>query len=452
MKRIVSVLLALVLVLTFVSTGLLHVAVQAEPAWDYDDDIFGDPVTTGTCGDNLTWNLDDDGTLTISGTGAMTSYTAFSNVPWYNSCSAIKKVVVGEGVTGIGTYAFSRCTGLTGIYFDGSAPTFGNNVFGGVTAAAYYYPDETWTEDVRQNYGGNITWVALKKAPVVTFKDESGNVISQAEYAEGEQIKAPTVDEIVSGRFAAYIFAGWGENYTGICQGDAEYTAIGTGYGDLKDALDDATQTGATAVLTRDISQRSVVVREGVTLDLNGHVLTADYLTCFDQVVDGNVGGNALVKVGKGIHLATENAFLPIYDTAAGGYRLYAYQLQNLGFKAVQGNADSLKCGFRLVLSNTDGYSVLANTTDVAIDTMAYLKWTGFVGEFVYTFSDSTLRNYAALAAADIAASGTTGKAITLTITGITRLGDDATISMRPAMDTAPGVAANTNAATWTTI
>ena len=26
---------------------------------------------SGTCGENLTWTLDDEGTLTISGTGAM---------------------------------------------------------------------------------------------------------------------------------------------------------------------------------------------------------------------------------------------------------------------------------------------------------------------------------------------------------------------------------------------
>ena len=42
---------------------------------------------SGTCGDNLTWNL-SDGTLTITGTGAMTNYTYSSsgkpNTPWYS--------------------------------------------------------------------------------------------------------------------------------------------------------------------------------------------------------------------------------------------------------------------------------------------------------------------------------------------------------------------------------
>ena len=35
--------------------------------------------------------------------------------------------------------------------------------FDQVTVTAYYYPDETWTEDVMQDYGGTITWVALSK-------------------------------------------------------------------------------------------------------------------------------------------------------------------------------------------------------------------------------------------------------------------------------------------------
>ena len=38
-------------------------------------------VTSGSCGENLTWTLDDAGTLTISGTGGMTDYSSYSDTP-----------------------------------------------------------------------------------------------------------------------------------------------------------------------------------------------------------------------------------------------------------------------------------------------------------------------------------------------------------------------------------
>lgn len=40
-------------------------------------------VASGTCGENLTWTLDTDGTLTISGEGEMTDWNYLSNAPWY---------------------------------------------------------------------------------------------------------------------------------------------------------------------------------------------------------------------------------------------------------------------------------------------------------------------------------------------------------------------------------
>ncbi len=61
-------------------------------------------VASGTCGadgENLTWVLDDTGTLTISGEGAMADWTSSSNVPWYNYRSSIKTVVIEDGVTSI---------------------------------------------------------------------------------------------------------------------------------------------------------------------------------------------------------------------------------------------------------------------------------------------------------------------------------------------------------------
>lgn len=114
-------------------------------------------ASSGTCGaygDNLTWVLDDDGTLTISGTGPMADYGiewdidySHSSAPW---CQAYtppqtegheapqpgesfmflpRRVVIGDGVTGIGAYAFFRCDGLTEITIPDSVVSIGANAF-----------------------------------------------------------------------------------------------------------------------------------------------------------------------------------------------------------------------------------------------------------------------------------------------------------------------------------
>ncbi len=77
-------------------------------------------VDSGTCGaegDNLTWTLDDQGTLTISGQGRMYDWYDYtgSRPGWYTYRDTIGKVVITEGVTHIGYNAFYNCTALAEI-------------------------------------------------------------------------------------------------------------------------------------------------------------------------------------------------------------------------------------------------------------------------------------------------------------------------------------------------
>lgn len=69
---------------------------------------------SGTCGDNLTWNLNTAGTLTITGTGAMWNYewcqdgdTVYSSAPWAGL--EITDIALDEGITRIGNCAFLDC-------------------------------------------------------------------------------------------------------------------------------------------------------------------------------------------------------------------------------------------------------------------------------------------------------------------------------------------------------
>ena len=88
-----------------------------------------DAVTwTKTESDNLTWTLYDNGTMTISGKGAMKDYGADGS-PATQKEDSVKKVVIEDGVTSIGEYAFQSCTGLTSIKIPKSVTNIGECAF-----------------------------------------------------------------------------------------------------------------------------------------------------------------------------------------------------------------------------------------------------------------------------------------------------------------------------------
>ena len=76
---------------------------------------------TGTCGENLTWTLDDDGTLIFDGTGSVSVR--------YEMSLRIKKVIVNDGVTTTNRYAFSECMNLAEITIPDSVEEIGESAF-----------------------------------------------------------------------------------------------------------------------------------------------------------------------------------------------------------------------------------------------------------------------------------------------------------------------------------
>ena len=80
--------------------------------------------------DNLTWTLTADGTMTISGTGAMKNYDYYNNPSSASQKKdSVKKVVIEDGVTSIGESAFNTCIGLTSITIPDSVTSIGTLAF-----------------------------------------------------------------------------------------------------------------------------------------------------------------------------------------------------------------------------------------------------------------------------------------------------------------------------------
>ena len=90
-----------------------------------------DTVVSGSCGTNLVWVLDNDGRLTISGTGEMNDYSSSgsSKAPWYNYRTSIKKVIIGDSVTNIGRNAFFSCNNLVDVSIGDNVKDIGNSAF-----------------------------------------------------------------------------------------------------------------------------------------------------------------------------------------------------------------------------------------------------------------------------------------------------------------------------------
>ena len=78
--------------------------------------LIGTVCQTGitVLADGVSWDL-TDGVLTISGTGSMDPLCYSGTSPWYGQRLKVKSIVIEEGITSIGYYAFMSCANATSV-------------------------------------------------------------------------------------------------------------------------------------------------------------------------------------------------------------------------------------------------------------------------------------------------------------------------------------------------
>lgn len=165
-KRVLSVCLSMCMMLTMLPFSTLAVTSDAAPPTTKEISVKTDEVptghtasvfasagvktassepaqtsteaenapTSGTCGENLTWELDlETGTLTISGSGEMSNYgnTDDTYAPWYDYRDNIYEANIGDGVTSIGANAFAGCWHLADIHIPEGVASIGSGAFRG---------------------------------------------------------------------------------------------------------------------------------------------------------------------------------------------------------------------------------------------------------------------------------------------------------------------------------
>ena len=142
-KKLLGILFVLGLLLALPSVVSLAATANGEPCGATDDD-------------NVYWVL-VDGTLTISGSGAMADYADASSVPWNSSIADIKTVTIENNVTNIGAYAFSDCTSLNSVIIPKSVTKIGSDAFKNCTRITVYYTGtkEEWDKVDYASCGAN---------------------------------------------------------------------------------------------------------------------------------------------------------------------------------------------------------------------------------------------------------------------------------------------------------
>lgn len=225
LKQLVSILTCIVLVFSVIPMAT----------------FAAESGTTGT----LSYTLDDNGVLTISGSGAIAAMafrnrnditsviisngvTSIGNYAFY-SCSSLEKVTVLGEIEAIGNYAFANCISLTTFEYWGTAvPSAGRSAFIGTTLREVlvtedYEDDILGGKRVSKTLGDSSEPEKEKYTVTATATSANGGSVSGGgDYEEGKEVTLTATANV------GYTFVGWRKNGA-LVSTNAEYTFTVTG-------------------------------------------------------------------------------------------------------------------------------------------------------------------------------------------------------------------------------
>ncbi len=203
-KRIISALLVLIISLSAVPFSGMNITAHAYV------------VDSGLCGDNVIYKLSSDGVLTISGTGAIKDFPnsrdyLFTTRPFPWKKDEVRRVVIEDGVTRIGEYAFSEHYYMTDIQIPDSVTSIGEGAFQWCSSlSSLVLPEKLTTIPKNMCVIANLRYVSIPAAV-----KEIGNgafnhnyTLIEVEYggtqAQWNKVSVGTGNEYLSEAFTVY--------------------------------------------------------------------------------------------------------------------------------------------------------------------------------------------------------------------------------------------------------
>lgn len=285
-------------------------------------------------------------------------------------------------------------------YVEGVTVTVDENMTGTITGKIEYAADDTAQDaDVAEKAKLNIE-AGTFIGSIVTTETNHGISIS------GGSFSVKPDDSYLAPYYEASQNT-TGDNYWTVDVAE-EYEATWTNGETLEagtlDAMLDAANAAkaGTVALLKDIAASGIHVSAGVTLDLAGHELdaTGSEFTAYGKVVDSTEGEGLLKLPAEYYTIQKDNPSLPIYDSTAGGYRLYTYQLTTLRTYE-PGTANTVQFWFKLTFTNEEAWELLTTGNEKHGITVkskyqfsgqtASESWFSFNSEFIHWIADQVV-------------------------------------------------------------